>query len=148
MTNEICQNGEWNLSLSNYDEYEYHDLSRNDLLSILNDEWHQSFNGIIIGRDINCAGRLHVHFLDDTAYVAYEDFVNGEWKQTFDLKVCEEHAWDYLIRLSPDDAHEYSFPRCSLVPKQVARAIVDRYVDTGELDGLYLADVNGKPVIK
>jgi hypothetical protein len=141
------QDKAWNTYLTNYGESEYHRLSKEDLLDILQEEWGRAFNGIIIGRDIDCVGRLLVFFCHSDAYVAYEDFVNNAWWCSYHLKACAEPGWDELVRLTPDDTEEYSFRRCSIIRKEQALTIVQYYLTSGELRGLYKSDENGKPIL-
>jgi hypothetical protein len=138
----------WYLALTNYEESEFHYLSINDLRELLEAEWDQHFNGIFIGRDVDCVGRLGVFFLGESAFVAYEDFDTGECQVSFDLTAIDRQDWDRMVRLTPEDTQEYSFRQCNLIPKPRAWEIVDSYVSSGSLDGLFLSSMDGKPLIE
>ena len=147
MSDHSDQDKVWNIAVTNYGEYEYHELSKAELKEIFQEQWKERVNGILIGRDVECVGRLGVFFSDDMAFLAYEDFDNRQWRYSYDLKACEKADWNELVRLTPDDAEEYSFRRCSIIPKDCALEIVEHYINTEEVDGLYLAAPDGKPVI-
>jgi hypothetical protein len=138
----------WYLSCTNYKESEFHHLSMEELRELLEAEWQQHFNGLFIGRDVDCSGRLGAFFLGERAFVAYENFDTSEWRYSYDLTACERRDWDDMVRLTPDDTQDYAFRRCQLIPKQRAWEIVERYLSTGSLSGLYLSDKDGKPVIE
>lgn len=147
MSIEASQDKVWNISITNYEEYECHELSREELQAMFQDEWNREFNGIFFGRDVDCVGRLMVFFKEDSAYVAYEDFEKQEWRCSYELEACERPDWDELVRLTPDDTQEYAFRRCSIISKDRALQIVERYLISGELQDLYLSDASGKPVM-
>lgn len=146
MSNEMIPDKVWNLYVTNYEEYECHELSKEDLREMLQEQWDRNFSGFMIGRDVDCIGRLGVFFYDDNAYVAYEDFEKGEWRCSYDLGACDSPDWDEMVRLTPDDTQDYSFRRCSIIAKTRAMQIVNRYLNSGELVELYLSDSKGKPV--
>ncbi len=116
---------------------------------MLQEEWGREFNGIFIGGDVNCIGRLMVFFQGDLAYVAFEAvFEREQWRCSYEVRMaCDGLDWDELVRLTPDDAQEYSIRRCSIIPKDRAWHIVKSYLQSGELEGLYLSSANGKPVL-
>src|SRR5262249_25635361 len=114
---------------------------------LLEEEWNREFNGVFIGRDVNCLGRLATFFRGDSAYVAYEDFESPEWPCSYDLEACERADWCEMVRLTPEDTQEYSFRKCSIIPKNRAWRIVAHYLASGELVDLYLSDAIGKPVL-
>lgn len=147
MNNEPSHEKVWNIYVTNYGEYECHDLSKDELQGILEDEWNREFNGIFIGRDVDCIGRLMVFFQADSAYVAYEDFERQEWRCSYELDACERPDWDELIRLTPEDTQDYAFRKCSIIPKERALRIVERYLASGELDDLYVSAATGKPIV-
>jgi hypothetical protein len=124
------QDQAWNLFVTNYGEGEYHSLSKEDFLDLLDEEWARDFNGIFIGRDVDCIGRLGVFFYHSSAYVGYESFVSNDWWSSFDPSVCYEPNQREMVRLSPDDTQDWSFPRCSIIPKDQAWVIVEEYVNT------------------
>ena len=135
----------WNIFLTNYDEGEYHRLSKEELLGILQDEWEKDFNGIFIGRDVDCVGRLGIFFKGVEAFVGYEDFENNLFWASYDAKAREAADWDQMVRLSPDDSQEWSFQRCSIIPKRAAWDILEHHLATLEVLGLYLLDSDVKP---
>ncbi len=148
MNSQASQEKVWNISVTNYEEYECHQLSKEELQEMFQDEWNREFNGIIIGRDVDCLGRLMVFFKDGNAYVAYEDFETQQWRCSYELEACERPDWDELIRLTPDDTQDYAFRRCSIIPKERALRIVESYLATGELQNLYLSGPTGKPMME
>lgn len=137
----------WNLLVTNYEECEYHGLSMEELKEFLQDEWSRDFNGMFIGRDVDCIGRLGIFFYEDKAYVGYEDFEKQQWVCSFDLDACNRPDWDEYVRLTPDNTQEFSFLRCSIIPKSRAMQMVENYLASGRLEGLYLSGTDGKPVI-
>jgi hypothetical protein len=147
MDNDAIEAKVWYLSVTNYEEYECHRLSMQELKELIADEWDRRFNGLFIGRDVDCVGRLGVFFYDDMAYVAYEDFEREEWHCSYDLAACDRPDWDELIRLTPDDTHEFSFRRCSIIGKKHAFQIIETYLSSGRVEGLYFSGSDGKPVI-
>jgi len=147
MSNESGQKKVWNIYVTNYEEYECHELSQEELQEMLQDEWNREFNGIFVGRDVDCTGRLMVFFQADSAYVAYEDFERQEWRCSYDLEACERPDWDELIRLTPDDTQDYAFRKCSIISKDRALGIVECYLASGDLNDLYLSDATGKPIV-
>src|SRR5262245_52237498 len=118
----------------NYVEEEFHRLSMEDLRELLEAEWEQPFNGLIIGRDVDCVGRLWAFFRGESAYVSYEDFDSIYFRNTFDLAACDRPDWEKMVRLTPDNAQDWSFRKCEIIPKARAWEIVDRYLNTGSLE--------------
>jgi hypothetical protein len=55
---------EWYIVLLNEDA-EYHHLSKDEVLSLAEDEWAKESNALLIGRDEDCIGRLGAFFLGD-----------------------------------------------------------------------------------
>ena len=147
MNNESNHEEGCNVYVTSYAEYECDELSLEELHEMLQDEWCREFNGIFIGRDVDCVGRLLVFFRADSAYVAYEDFENQEWRCSYELEACEKPDWNELVRLTPDDTQDYAFRKCSIISKDRALQIVERYLASGQLDDLYLSGVTGKPVV-
>jgi hypothetical protein len=125
---------EWNVLLL-HENAEYHHLSKDILLSILQDEWGKEFNALFIGRDVDCVGRLGAVFLGDAAFVSYEEFATGRW--LFSRGPDDPRSGgDRLVRLSPENAEDYSFPRRSLITKPEAWAAIRTYVASFQLTGL------------
>lgn len=141
------QENAWYVMFMNYDDGEYHHLSRTALLEILREEWGKQFNGFFVGRDVECVGRLGVFFQGMHAYIGYEEFDSTNWWSSFDLNACETPDCNEMVRLTPDDAEDFSFRRCSLIPKEAAWLILEEYVTSLKVAGLYLEDGNGKPII-
>jgi hypothetical protein len=125
---------EWNVLLL-HEGAECHHLSKDELLGILEDEWAREFNALFIGRDVDCVGRLGTFFFGDTAYVCYEDFEMERWLCSRGPKDAVAGG-DTLVRLSPENAEEYSFPRQSLITKAEAWVILRDYVASLQLTGL------------
>lgn len=145
MSSEEDEGKVWNIYITNCEEFECHGLTKADLHEMLEDEWNREFNGIIIGRDRDCRGRLIVFFKGKSAYVAYDDFDDPRWLCAFDLEACKSEDRDELVRLTPDDTQEYSFRRRSVIPKERALRIVERYLTSGDLQGLYADTKDGLP---
>jgi hypothetical protein len=120
----------WNIHLV-HEDAEYHHLSRDDLLAILEDEWEKEFNALLIGRDVDCLGRLGAFFLGDAASVYYEEFDTGRWLSSYG-----PNGGDELVRLSPENAEDYCFLRCQLIDKAGAWYIVQSYVASLQVVGL------------
>jgi hypothetical protein len=139
-------NKRWSLNVTNYDEYEYDGLLVSELRRLILEECAREFSGMFIGRE-DCAGRLGVFFFWDDAYVAYEDCDKQQWQCSYDLDALKRPGWEEYVRLTPDDTHDYSFRRCSIIPKKRALEIVDRYLSTGELKGLYGSGSDGRPTL-
>jgi hypothetical protein len=146
MNNEFTEDKAWNLSVINYKEYEYHELSIADLQEVLQEEWNRPFNGMFIGQDVDSVGNLGVFFYHDMAYVGYDDFSNEQSWCSYDPEACDRPGWDEMVRLTPDDAHDFAFVRGSLIPKERAQQIVEDYLSSGEITGLYLTGRDGKPL--
>ena len=145
MDDELTTAAFWNVQLQNYRNYEYHELTIGDLKEILEDEWSCEFNGIFIGRDRDCTGQLGIFFRADSAYVAYEDFDHQQWWCSYNLAACDAEDWNELVRLTPDDAEDFTFRKCSIISKQNAWQIVEQYLLTGSKAGLHRSGNDGKP---
>jgi hypothetical protein len=133
--------------MASHAEGEYHHLTKQELLELVQDEWTREFNGFFIGRDIDCVGRLCVFFHRDRAFAGYEDFDNKLFLASCDAEACNGRNWDELVRLTPDDAEEYSFRRCSIISKKQAWTILQEYVNSRRLIELYLENKEGKPMV-
>lgn len=144
-TSEDSVENVWNLSVTNYEEYEYHELSREELQEILREEWNRSFNGLFVGRDVDCVGRIGAFFYQDQAYVAYEDFEKQALCCSYDPTVRERSDWDSYVRLTPGNTHDFSFRRCSIITKASAMQIIENYLQSNKLDKLYFLDSDGRP---
>jgi hypothetical protein len=96
---------------------------------------------------LTALGASECFFNHDQAYVCYEDFDTGQWRCSGGFMECDGPSSDEYVRLTPDDTQEYSFIRSSIIPKARALKIVERYLASGELDGLYPLDSMGKPAV-
>src|SRR5262249_52931666 len=116
---------EWYILLL-HEDAEYHHLARVDLFDLLREAWAKEFNALFIGRDVDCLGRLGAFFRDESAYVAYEEFDTGRWLSSHNPSGAEGNG-EEDVRLSPDNAEDYSFLRRLLITKTEAWAIVQEY---------------------
>jgi len=107
----------WYIALTRDGGGEYHHLSKDALVEQLTEEWNREYNGIFVGRDIDCEGRLLIFFRGQDAQVFYEDFVNGRWLSSYNPTVSNESDRAELVRLSPENTEESSFPRYSIISK-------------------------------
>jgi hypothetical protein len=120
--------GEWYL-VRVHENWEYHHLSRDDLLDLLRQEWARDFSAFLVGRDVECVGILEVFFLADMAYVSYVGFDGNRWLASTSPDPADPEQ-DEMVRLSPVDHEDFSFPRRFLVPKVEAWRVIQEYVSS------------------
>lgn len=136
----------WHLTFV-FDNLEYHHLSREEILKLLQQEWEKEFNGLIIGQDVNRIGRLIVLFYHEAGFVNYEDFENHLQWVSFDINQFNAPDWDRLVRISPTNVDDFTFRKCSIISKEGAWSILTDYLNTGKISGLYLPGDDGKPIV-
>jgi hypothetical protein len=136
----------WGIYVTNYEYYESHMLSEEDVTELLNIEAELPFNGIFVSLDIDPKGRLGIYYMDSSAIVMYENYSTGRWLSSS----CEEYQlredWNRVVRLSPRDSEEYSFLQCAVIEKDLGIEIVKKYISTFELERLYPVGTDCRPI--
>ena len=133
----------WRIAVVNNNEYEYEDLDTETLYDILEELWVKQFNGFFVQRHYAPNGRLIVFFMDEFAYVAFEDYGSGKWHCTYNSVKRSQAGWDESVRLTPSRSQEYSFPAYSIVTKIYAWELIVNYINNSSIDSLYELDTNG-----
>jgi len=118
-----------------HENVEYHHLLKDDLFEILKGEWAKEFNALLIGRDVDYAGRLNAFFLKEFAWIGYDQFDTGKCFSSRSSNSTETSI-DTFVRLSPENVEDYSFPQNSIISKQQAWSIVREYIASLWLVGL------------
>lgn len=139
------QDKPWYLILV-FENWEMHELSGEDLLELLREEWAKDFNGLFIGRDIDGVNRLGVFFSDNRAFVGLENFVSDAFSCSYNPAARSAADWDEMVRLSPRDREDFSYRRCEIISKEQAWEMLEEYLLSGRVRGLYLLGADGRPV--
>jgi hypothetical protein len=123
------------VSVYGYELQDYGCVDGEELRRIISRERQRPFNSIIISHQDQ--DELTVMYNGEKAVVLYHDIINKRWYYSYNLAFAHIPDRGEMIRLSPDDAEDFSFCICNLISKTEAFQIVFDYCDRGYSDQLY-----------
>jgi len=135
----------WSLCVTGYEERNYgQDLPAVELERILAEELSQEFVTVSLGR--STGDGIDVFLYCDSAVVLYGDQAGRKWCSV-DLEHVNEPNSGQLVRMSPHDSEDFSFPRWNVISRQVALRVLRSYIDNLQPNGLYAVGLDGTTLL-
>lgn len=134
----------WSLVVENYQSYDYGtELTLPQLEMLLSAELNKEFNSLTItDKDGNC---ISIFYKANDATVLFRDRRTGHCWSSYNIQRVHDPKASAFVRLTPNDAEDFSFEAYRVIPKQEAIQVLKHFIAHGGPIGLYLVGEDGKP---